>query len=70
MCEQAAIQDAEIQNLCRNIEAGQQQEIDQMKAILALVEMTPIPAVPFSKQLTPIRQREKIVLDSVVGYRV
>ena len=34
MCKEATIQDAEIQNLCRNIEAGQQQEIDQMKAIL------------------------------------
>ena len=35
MCEEATIQDPEIGNLCRNIEAGQQQEIDQMKAILS-----------------------------------
>ena len=35
MCEEAAIQDQEIRSLCKNIESGQQQEIDQMKAILA-----------------------------------
>ena len=34
MCQEATIQDAEIKNLCETIEAGQQQEIDQMKAIL------------------------------------
>lgn len=34
MCEQAPIQDPEIQDLCRGILAGQQAEIDQMKAIL------------------------------------
>lgn len=34
MCEQAAIQDAEIQELCRTIISGQQAEIDQMKAKL------------------------------------
>ena len=34
MCQEAAIQDQEIRSLCRNIESGQQQEIDQMKAIL------------------------------------
>lgn len=35
MCQEAAIQDTEIRNLCGTIEAGQQQEIDQMKAILS-----------------------------------
>ena len=35
MCKEASIQDAEIKNLCGTIEAGQQQEVDQMKAILA-----------------------------------
>jgi carbon starvation protein CstA len=34
MCEQAPIQDAEIQALCGNIISSQQSEIDQMKAIL------------------------------------
>ena len=34
MCQEATIQDAEIKKLCGGIEAGQQQEIDQMKAIL------------------------------------
>jgi uncharacterized protein (DUF305 family) len=37
MCERAPVQDAEIQNLCRKIIADQQQEIDQMKALLARV---------------------------------
>jgi uncharacterized protein (DUF305 family) len=34
MCEQAPIQDPEIQTLCGNIIKGQQAEIDQMKAKL------------------------------------
>ena len=34
MCREAAIQDQEIRRLCQNIEAGQQAEIDQMKAML------------------------------------
>jgi uncharacterized protein (DUF305 family) len=34
MCEQASIQDAEIQGLCKTIIASQQEEIDQMKAKL------------------------------------
>lgn len=34
MCREATIRDAEIRNLCGTIEAGQQQEVDQMKAIL------------------------------------
>lgn len=34
MCEQAQIQDAEIQGLCRTIISSQQQEIDQMRAQL------------------------------------
>jgi Domain of unknown function (DUF305) len=34
MCEQASIQDAEIQELCETIIASQQEEIDQMKAKL------------------------------------
>lgn len=34
MCEEASIEDREIQALCRNILAGQQAEIDQMKAKL------------------------------------
>lgn len=38
MCEKAAIQDAEIKELCRGILAGQQAEIDQMKAKLAELE--------------------------------
>jgi uncharacterized protein (DUF305 family) len=35
MCEQAPIQDAEIQALCKNIISSQQAEIDQMKAKLS-----------------------------------
>jgi uncharacterized protein (DUF305 family) len=38
MCEQAAIQDGEIEALCESIIASQQAEIDQMKAILARLE--------------------------------
>ncbi len=34
MCEEANIEDAEIRDLCQSIVLGQQQEIDQMKAIL------------------------------------
>jgi hypothetical protein len=34
MCQQASIEDQEIKELCRNIIAGQQSEIDQMKAKL------------------------------------
>ena len=34
MCEQASVQDAEIQELCRTIISSQQAEIDQMKAKL------------------------------------
>lgn len=34
MCEEASIEDRDIQDLCRNIVAGQQAEIDQMKAKL------------------------------------
>lgn len=34
MCQQAAIQDAEIKDLCRNIVTSQQAEIDQMKSKL------------------------------------
>ncbi len=34
MCQQASIEDREIKDLCRNIIAGQQSEIDQMKTIL------------------------------------
>lgn len=34
MCEKAKINDPEIQQLCANIIAGQQQEIDQMNKIL------------------------------------
>jgi uncharacterized protein (DUF305 family) len=34
MCEQASIQDPEIQELCQAIISSQQTEIDQMKAIL------------------------------------
>ena len=34
MCEDATIEDAEIRDLCRNIIAGQQAEIAQMKAKL------------------------------------
>ena len=38
MCEQAAIQDAEIQELCSTIISSQQDEIDQMKAKLLELE--------------------------------
>jgi uncharacterized protein (DUF305 family) len=38
MCEHASVQDAEIQELCQNIIASQQAEIDQMKAILSKLE--------------------------------
>src|SRR5215216_2406786 len=34
MCQQASIQDAEIQELCKTIISSQQEEIDQMKAKL------------------------------------
>ena len=34
MCQQASVQDQEIRTLCQNIIAGQQAEIDQMKAKL------------------------------------
>jgi len=34
MCQQSAIQDQEVRNLCQSIIASQQAEIDQMKAIL------------------------------------
>lgn len=34
MCEEASLEDREIQELCRNIVVGQQAEIDQMKAKL------------------------------------
>lgn len=34
MCEEASLEDREIQELCRNIIVGQQAEIDQMKAKL------------------------------------
>lgn len=34
MCEEASLQDVEIKALCKNIVAGQQTEIDQMKAKL------------------------------------
>lgn len=34
MCNEAPIQDAEIQALCKSIVAGQQSEIDQMNSIL------------------------------------
>lgn len=35
MCEEAPAQSTEIQNLCRAIISSQQQEIDEMKALLA-----------------------------------
>jgi uncharacterized protein (DUF305 family) len=35
MCREASITDAELRTLCDGIEAGQRQEIEQMKAILA-----------------------------------
>jgi uncharacterized protein (DUF305 family) len=34
MCKEAAIQDQEIKDLCKNITASQQSEIDQMKRML------------------------------------
>ena len=34
MCQQSSIQDAELQQLCREIVSSQQREIDQMEAIL------------------------------------
>jgi uncharacterized protein (DUF305 family) len=38
MCERSPIADAEIKSLCQIIIAGQQSEIDQMKAILARLQ--------------------------------
>jgi DUF305 family protein family protein len=38
MCEEASIQDAEINELCKEIISGQQSEIDQMKSILNRLE--------------------------------
>ena len=38
MCNQASIGDGQIQELCKGILAGQQSEIDLMKAILARLE--------------------------------
>ena len=38
MCEQASIQDPEIQELCGNIISSQQREIDQMEGILQRLE--------------------------------
>lgn len=38
MCERASIQDLEIQQLCEEIIASQQSEIDQMRAILLELE--------------------------------
>jgi uncharacterized protein (DUF305 family) len=38
MCNEAPIADAEIQELCKTIVAGQQAEINQMKAMLARLE--------------------------------
>jgi uncharacterized protein (DUF305 family) len=38
MCEQSSISDPEIQQLCQEIIASQQQEIDQMKAIMERLE--------------------------------
>jgi hypothetical protein len=38
MCEESAIQDAEIRALCRTIISGQQAEIDQMKAKLRALQ--------------------------------
>jgi uncharacterized protein (DUF305 family) len=35
MCDGAALQDQRIRELCKTIVTGQQQEIDQMRAILA-----------------------------------
>lgn len=38
MCEEASLEDSEIKELCRNIIAGQQAEIDQMKAKLEQIK--------------------------------
>ena len=38
MCEQASIQDPEIQDLCASIIESQQEEIDQMETILQRLE--------------------------------
>lgn len=38
MCREASITDAELETLCEGIEAGQRQEIEQMKAILARLQ--------------------------------
>jgi uncharacterized protein (DUF305 family) len=38
MCEEAELQDADIKELCNTIIAGQQTEIDQMKAKLQELE--------------------------------
>jgi hypothetical protein len=38
MCEQASLEDPEIVDLCETIISGQQQEIDQMKAMLDKAE--------------------------------
>jgi uncharacterized protein (DUF305 family) len=38
MCEHASIQDREIQELCETIISSQQEEIDQMEAILQRLE--------------------------------
>lgn len=38
MCEGAKLQDAELERLCTDIVAGQQAEIDQMRAILERLE--------------------------------
>ncbi|WP_235782679.1 DUF305 domain-containing protein [Bradyrhizobium murdochi] len=38
MCERSAVADAELVKLCQDIVKGQQQEIDQMKQILARLD--------------------------------
>jgi uncharacterized protein (DUF305 family) len=38
MCEEASVHDAEIRKLCETIEAGQQAEIEQMKAKLSALD--------------------------------
>jgi uncharacterized protein (DUF305 family) len=38
MCDGAKLQDAELQRLCQTISAGQQAEIDQMRAILGRLD--------------------------------
>jgi hypothetical protein len=40
MCTEAQLQDAEIRKLCEGIIAGQQQEIDQMNAIVRRLQST------------------------------